>query len=105
VSKATDGQTRYLFASLDDGLRRVARMLFGYGTDTGERDELITALSQWWSPSDAAVVADALHSLYGRADDANRQVHRQQVAAFIDNMIAAGEAELSAWQHGQVSAR
>jgi len=97
VSKAPDGHPRYIFASLDDGLRGIAKLLFSGGVDSTAQVELTRVLSQWWPPADAGAIADTLFALYARADDPDRQVHRNDTLDFVDAMIAAGEAEIAGW--------
>ncbi|MED5024806.1 hypothetical protein [Pseudomonas aeruginosa] len=98
VSKAKNGRTRYVFASLDESLRHIARLVFGTEQNTTEQNDLAGALARWWPEPNAVAIADALQSLFSRINEPNRQIHRQQTLGFINEMIVKGEAELLTWQ-------
>ncbi len=77
--ESEDGRTRYVFASLDESLRHIARLVFGTEQNTTEQNDLAGAL-------------------FSRMNEPNRQIHRQQTLELIDEMIVKGEAELLTWQ-------
>jgi len=86
-----EGRMRFIFASFDVHLRRIARLLFEFGTDRSAPDALPAALSQWWSRSDASRIAS---TMFGHIERCRKPDWRPKSAAdpsFIDDLIARGE--------------
>lgn len=52
VNEAHGTSTQYMFASLDDGLRRIARTLI----TTHESAHLATSLEEWWPQGEAQII-------------------------------------------------
>jgi hypothetical protein len=56
--------TRFLFASFDKGLHRVASMLFERSQDPSGKETLVLGLERWWPEKDARCIADRLVGYY-----------------------------------------
>lgn len=67
INESVEGnQVRYIFATLDEGLRTITRLVVGSLSDASPADELAISLSQWWPESDAKQIAYALHENFER---------------------------------------
>ncbi|MEJ1129067.1 hypothetical protein V9L20_15905 [Variovorax sp. CCNWLW225] len=89
-----DGKTRYLFASFDKHLRKIAKLLFDFGTDRSRDEALPEALSQWWGSSDAQRIAVEMR---GHLDHIRSPQWKAKVAPrpdFIGELIREGEDRL-----------
>lgn len=97
ANEAHDTNTRYLFVSLDKGLRRIARTLFTATTEDPELDQLSTALAPWWPADQAQMIVNSLSDFFqrGRAPAWYEQQHNSPNA--ISEFIAQGEARLKTW--------
>lgn len=97
---AHGSDTRFVFASLDEGLRRIARTLFTATIEDPALDRLATALAAWWPGDQARKIADRLSELTQlRRDPAWYEKQRNSPNA-IPEFIAQGEASLRAWSPG-----
>lgn len=88
--------TRYLFTSLDEGLRRIARTLFS-ATVEDPSPEFATALSAWWPDDQAHMIANKLFDFFQRRRDAPWYERQRKSPDVIPDFIARGEAHLRAW--------
>jgi hypothetical protein len=97
ANDAHGSNTRYLFASLDEGLRRIARTLFTTTTEDPALDRLAISLTGWWPSDQARMIADGLSNFSRRGrDSAWYEVQRNSPNAILE-FIAQGEARLRAW--------
>lgn len=91
VSEASGSQTRLLFASFDEGLRILARMLFIVSTEDFSKELLVEALVPWWSRAHAERIATSLVELLAGLDDESRKQRQANSSMSIDEMIQQGE--------------
>ena len=97
VNEASDGSTRYLFASLDRNLHYIARSLFDFGADGIRQDGIVNELGKWWPESHARAIAERMADLFASIVHPERAAKRPQVAGFVDSLINSGEAALLQW--------
>lgn len=97
VNKAHGSDTRYLFASLDDGLRRVARTLFTTTIEDANLDGLASALATWWPADQARTIADHLSDAFQRARDPTWSEQHRSSPNAISELTAQGETRLRVW--------
>lgn len=91
VNEAGDGPIRLLFASFDEGLRGLARLVFSISTENFSEKLLAEALTPWWSQAQAEHIGRSLVELIRGINDESR-MQRQASATFsIDDMIRKGE--------------
>ena len=88
--------TRYLFASLDDGLRRIARTLFIVTVEDPAPDRLAAALAAWWPNDQARMIADSLFDFFRRGRDPAWYEQQRKTQNAIPEFIVQGEACLKA---------
>ena len=86
-----EGSIRYLFASFDQHLRAIARLLFEFGTDRSAPDALPNALSRWWSRSDAERIAGAMFGHLERIQSPDWKAKTAPGPGFIDELVKKGE--------------
>lgn len=91
VRELEDGKTRYLFASFDEHLRLMAKLLFGFTeTDVGG-DALLGALSLWWPLTEAKLIVAAIDGHINRVQSPEWSAKEEPFPDFISTMIAQGE--------------
>ena len=98
VRKISEGEAsheRYILATLDRALLAAAPLLFLDREASPDAPSLAEALCAWWSPSDAAHVAESIFDQMERVAAANRPIRS---AAFIDEAIRRGKVSLLAWR-------
>lgn len=89
--------TRYLFATLDENLACVARLILNLDDTKSEHDAKVEALSQWWSPQNAMLITKAMFRALDAVQDPERTLSQQQKEpGYIDKLIEQGEALLRA---------
>jgi hypothetical protein len=97
ANNAQGSDTRYLFASLDEGLRRISRTLFTATTDDPTLDRLAAILMAWWPANQARMITDRLSDFFQRGrDPAWYKLQRSRPNA-IPEFIAQGEDRLRGW--------
>lgn len=96
-NEAHGSNTRFVFASLDEGLRRIARTLFTATIEDPALDRLATALAVWWPGDHARKIADRLSELTQRCRDPAWYEQQRNNPNAISEFIARGEASLRAW--------
>ncbi|WP_374661824.1 hypothetical protein [Inhella sp.] len=99
VNEAEGGSTRYLFASADKALHRMAKFLFEFSANGIRIERLIAGLAVWWPPNEAERIAACIVRLLDEASNSARAIHTAQRAGFIDHMIARGEEAILTWRN------
>jgi hypothetical protein len=91
VNEAEGGDKRYLFASADKTLHKMAKFLFDFGANGVNVDPMIDGLSAWWPIVQAEQIADRMARLLDEAEDPARAFNSPQPDGFIDRLTADGE--------------
>ncbi len=94
VNEAAGEETRYLFASADKTLHRMAKFLFDFGADGIHIAPMIDGLSAWWPRSQATQIAERMERLLKEVADPARAFNSSQPKGFIDGLIDRGEAAI-----------
>lgn len=89
-------QTRFIFASFDQLLRRLAELLLTFGTDTESLADLPQALRAWWPDSDAQQIAQTLAEHIAHLGSPAWRAKTHKDPDFIAVLIRAGEARVRA---------
>lgn len=97
VNVSVDEPTRYIFASLDRNLHRIARSLFDFGANGIRQDNIVDELSHWWPYAQAQTIGERLIDLFDCIDQPERKARRQQAVGFIDSLIHVGESMFRQW--------
>lgn len=97
ANDAHGSNTRYVFASLDEGLRRIAKTLFTATIEDPALDRLAVALAAWWPNNQARAIADSLLDFSRRVRDPAWYEQQRNSPNAIPEFIAQGEARLRAW--------
>lgn len=97
ANKAHDSNTRYLFASLDEGLRRIARTLLTATVEDSAPDRFAEALATWWRKDQARALTDSLFDAFRRGRDPAWYEQQRNSPNAIPEFIARGEACLETW--------
>ncbi len=91
VNETVDSPIRLLFASFDEGLRDLARLLFTVSTEEFSEMLLVEALARWWPRAHAEKIVKCLAELLTQLDDESRKVRQENSLVPIDEMIRQGE--------------
>lgn len=91
VNEANGNQIRLLFASFDEGLRNLARLLFTLSADESPERPLVEALVPHWSRAHAERIAKSLIELLADIDNEGRKQRQANSPISIDEMIRRGE--------------
>lgn len=91
VNEAAGGETRYLFASADKTLHKMAKFLFDFGPDGIHTAPMIDGLSAWWPRNQAKQIAERMARLIEEVADPARAFNSTQPKGFIDRLIDRGE--------------
>ncbi|WP_369652248.1 hypothetical protein [Variovorax sp. V213] len=94
VNEANGDPIRLLFASFDEGLRNLSKLLFTFSADECSEKVLIGALIPWWSHAHAERIAMSLVELLAYIDDEGRKRRQANSPVSIDEMIRQGEQTL-----------
>lgn len=94
---AHGSNTRYLFISLDEGLRRIARTLFSATMEDPSPEQLAIALAARWPHDQAYMIADKLFDFFQRSRNSAWYERQRKSPDAIPDFIARGEAHLRAW--------
>lgn len=97
ANDAHGSNTRFVFASLDEGLRRIARTLFTATIEDPALDRLAAALAAWWPTDQAKTIADCLSDFFQRRRDPAWYEQQRNSPNAIPDFIALGETRLRAW--------
>jgi hypothetical protein len=96
IREQENGKTRYLFASFDEHLRLMAKLLFGFDENAVDADTLWVELSQWWTPTDAKRIVDAIFEHIDHIQSPEWSAKKAPYPDFINRMIALGEQRVRA---------
>ncbi|SPS01524.1 hypothetical protein [Cupriavidus taiwanensis] len=94
VNEANAGPLRLLFASFDEGLRSLARLLFATSAHGFSEVRLVEELIPWWSRAHAERIAKSLAELLADLNDEGRKQRQANAPVSIDEMIRQGEQAL-----------
>lgn len=97
ANDAHGSNTRFVFASLDEGLRRIARTLFTATIEDPALDRLAATLTAWWPIGQARTIVDCLSDFFQRGRDPAWYEQQRNSPNAIPDFIAQGEARLRAW--------
>lgn len=95
VNEAEGGSNRLLFASFDEGLRNLARLLLTSSSDGLDPEQISGAISVWWPPQHSICIGEAFAALLSCINDQDRKCRQLQSPISIDEMIVQGEHLLS----------
>lgn len=98
VSKAEAERRRYIFASGDLNLARLASMLFLGPVPADGWPSLTTAWTGWWREDAAKRLSDSIFECVSRLQDSGRPLPSPS-SDFIDAAIAKGEAKIRNWRN------
>jgi len=91
VNDAEGESTRYLFASTDKTLHKMAKFLFDFGANGIHIAPMIEGLAAWWPMDQAEQIADRMARLLEEVDDPARAFNSPQPNGFIDRLTDNGE--------------
>lgn len=91
VNEAEGEGTRYLFASTDRTLHKMAKFLFDFGANGIHIDPMVEGLSAWWPSDQAKVIVERLARLFEDAAEPGRALNSPQPEGFIHRMTVRGE--------------
>lgn len=97
ANDAHGGNTRLVFASLDESLRCIARTLFTATIEDPALDRLAAALADWWPTDQARTIVDRLSEFFQRRRDPAWYEQQRNSPNAIPEFIAQGETRLRAW--------
>jgi hypothetical protein len=95
VNEGSGDSRRFILATADKGLSRVARMLFPFDDEEDDADSMVERLSGWWHPVDARAIADALFQALSQINDPARRM--KPLGESTSTLISRGEELLSKW--------
>ena len=96
VEETSDEPQRFLLATLDKGLRQIARILL----DRVEREGSVVlsdALTGWWPRDEAERIAGEFFDFIGRRNDPNRRLWKNPESGSILGWIEQGETAVRSW--------
>jgi hypothetical protein len=108
ISKANEfagGSKRFIYASLDRGAKRIARMALEFGAGGPHPDRMETILSEWWTPREASSIAGKLTQIVMELDTPAMEEKRRHASAAKFEMIAQGERAIRSWSPKRPAAR
>lgn len=97
VNEAEGSSNRLLFASFDEGLRNLARLLLASSSDGLDPGQISDAISAWWPPQHSIRIGEAFAALLSCINGQDRKHRQSRSPVAIDEMIARGEASVTAF--------
>lgn len=97
VSRAENERRRYIFASADVSLVRIARTLLLQAVAGDGWPSFAQALAEWWPEAEARAIADAMFERVQRLQASDRPLPNPSNPD-IDARIAGGEAWIRKWR-------
>lgn len=94
VNEVNDGPIRLLFASFDEGLRNLAKLLIAITPEQSIAKSLGVALCPYWGENNAERIAKLFAELLADMDDIGRKQRQANSPLSIDEMILRGEETL-----------
>lgn len=91
VKESEGKQSRYLFASSDKVLHKIAKLLFDFSIDGIWTEALMSNLAVWWPEDQAKKITDRLERLSVEISDPLRTINLPQNEGFIENLICRSE--------------
>lgn len=101
VNEADSSSNRLLFASFDEGLRNLAKLLFVSSSDGLDLRRISDAISVWWSSQHSTRIGEVLADLFCCINDKDRKDRQLGSPITIDEMIARGEQSVAAFTGGK----
>lgn len=98
VNQHSDGRKRFIFASHDQGLLSIAKLLFEVSENGLDAGLLTKALSALWPAQQAHKITSEFERLFSVIGDPSRPAMQRQEPGFIDRLISEGEAVITAWR-------
>lgn len=95
ANEAEGGSNRVLFASFDEGLKNLARLLLTSSSDGLNPEQISDAISVWWPPQHSICIGEAFAALLRSIDDKDRNHRQSRSPVTIDEMITRGEASVA----------
>lgn len=95
VNEEGGGHKRFILATADKGLARIASSLFPFDDEDDDADKMAHRLEAWWSTSEARTIADAFFAALCRINDPARRA--APLNEDISTLISAGERRLIDW--------
>lgn len=90
-------QRRFIFVTMDIGLRAFARLVVGDTSEIDPMDALTRQLSEWWPENDAAKITERWFQHIGRTRDKEWWERFAPNNNPVDHMIAEGERTIRDW--------
>lgn len=88
---------RFIFTTLDEGLRTIASLVIGQHPDVPPSEGLASSLRQWWSDKDAKRIAEVLHGYIGRTRDPGWW-DQYKGRDYVSEVIDRGKREILIWR-------
>lgn len=85
------GRVQYLFATFDNHLKLMARLLAEIGIQGASDAVIAQGLSRWWTPKEAELIARAIMEQVDRINSEHHVPKTSDDPDFIPGMIAKGE--------------
>ncbi|WP_369929397.1 hypothetical protein [Xanthomonas sp. NCPPB 2632] len=83
--------TQFLLASFDDGLRRIASLVFGRRDDESEEDRLADQLQAWWPRADIHDLASLLTECFRQAGSPEKLESQSKKPGYLVDLTEEGE--------------
>jgi hypothetical protein len=96
VRELVDDKTQYVFATADQNLAMLAKLLVSQGGD----NESIGILSKWWPENDAKIIVQKRRSLAEIANQ-RQKLTIPDLRLIFDKLTLSGEAFLSEWRQNK----
>ena len=98
IDGAYPQKKRYILATFDQQLKRMARLVVGEYSDLDPLESFAKSIAQWWPAKDANFIADLLNSCLARTRDADWWGKYEGRSDPVGDFISQGEEILLTWQ-------